>query len=231
MSPIKNKNQTLGIIGGMGPLATIELQKLILEYTPAECDQDHLSVIVHNNSQIPDRTRSLAENGGDAFIKEIVATGRKLIASGATVLCMPCNTAHARFDEIQAELSRPLLNMVGLTLDEIQKNEISTPVLILATNGTIKEKVFQKAMKKHGVPYLLPPPCQQDRLMEIIYKIKAGKKSEVLSELQKMIPSSGRILLACTELGLCEQELQASSRTLINPLRILGKYSAENITS
>ncbi|MEK9200791.1 MAG: amino acid racemase [Patescibacteria group bacterium] len=230
--PTSKNKKVVGIIGGMGPLATIELQRFILEYTPARRDQDHIQVIIHNNPQIPDRTLSLLENGGESFIKEVVATGKKLIESGATVLCMPCSTAHARFREIQSQLSKPLIDMVKLTVDEITNRQLSQPIIILATDGSIKEKVFTATFTKNRISYILPNIIEQKKIMKIIYDIKAGKKTSLVKSLRnfikkKNLTDSCSVLLGCTELGLCENELQDIGVPLINPLRILGRYIAQ----
>lgn len=230
--PTSKNKKVVGIIGGMGPLATIELQRFILEYTPAMRDQDHIQVIIHNNPQIPDRTLSLLKDGGESFIKEVVVTGKKLIKSGATVLCMPCSTAHARFREIQSQLSKPLIDMVKLTVDEIIKMQLPQPIIILATDGTVKEEIFTTTFTKNGVSYILPNIIEQKKIMRIIYNIKAGKKTSSVKSLRDFIKkknftNSYSVLLGCTELGLCEDELQDIRIPLVNPLRILGKYLAQ----
>ena len=88
----------IGIVGGMGPMAGVYLQQLIIEATPAERDQDHFEVVCFTNPHVPERMRSLAEDGGRRYAEAVRASARLLVHAGATHIVIPCNTAHARLE-------------------------------------------------------------------------------------------------------------------------------------
>lgn len=225
MNKLLVKKPILGIIGGMGPLATVEFQRLIIEATPAKSDQDHIEVITHNNPHVPDRTRSLAENGGLSYVREVVKSGQKLIDAGATLLVMPCITAHARFGLIQEELSKPLLNMVEITAQEIITGEYPQPVGILATDGTINAGIINEVFSKNEIMFIRPNRESQKKIMEVIYSIKSGSRINTIA-LTKVVKNlkilgARSILLGCTELCLHKAVLGKNLPT-INPMKILA---------
>ena len=127
--------KTIGIIGGMGPLATADLFRKIVTHTQATCDQDHLHVIIDNNTAIPDRTAALLRGGEDP-LPQMKKSARMLESDGADCLIMPCNTAHFFHAQVQSSVHIPLLNMLELTCQEMQRRGIRTAGL-LATNGTV----------------------------------------------------------------------------------------------
>ena len=108
------EKKTIGIIGGMGPLATADLFEKIVGHTKAACDQEHLHVVIDSNTNIPDRTAALLHGGADP-LPELVKSAGRLEKMGADVLIMPCNTAHNYYDGIAAAVSVPVLHMVRLT--------------------------------------------------------------------------------------------------------------------
>src|SRR5688572_18739627 len=112
----------LGIIGGMGPAAGVLLQKLIIDATPAKTDQDHLEVVCFTNPHIPDRTAAFFEGKDLDWVEAIIESGKLLISAGATLLALPCNTAHMHIDKIQKALSVPLLDSIRLTVDFLRAN-------------------------------------------------------------------------------------------------------------
>ena len=102
--------KTIGIIGGMGPLATIDLYHRIVELTPARSDAEHIPTVIDSNTRIPDRTASILA-GGESPVKELVRSAKRLEAAGADILLIACNTAHYYYDEVQAAAKTKVLNM------------------------------------------------------------------------------------------------------------------------
>ncbi len=235
--PIKPKNKHIvGIIGGMGPEATVELQRLIVKYTPAKCDQDHIEVIAHNNPSIPDRTKSLAEDDGRSYSAAVIASGNTLIKAGATILCMPCITAHARFEYIQAALSRKLINLVDLVAEKILTDKYKQPVAILSTEGSKREGVIARSFLKSQITFVLPNDDCQIKVSETIGNIKAGRKGiaeKTLEQIIKDLKQQGIItlLLGCTELAMLEDSLRISQIKVFNPLKILARNVVEQCHS
>lgn len=223
---MENKYQKIiGIIGGMGPRATVSFEQNIIDYVGASCDKDFPPIISYNNSQIPDRTESLLKDGGSKFVEEIIRTGNVLIDFGADILVMPCNTAHARYKEIQSRLSKPLINMVECVLDVVQKKR--GKVAILGTTGVVLERLYEKECDVRKLRYYTLDAKDQKRVMEAIYLIKAGNYK---SAVKKIVPvfrrlekaRIGQVILACTELSLIKNMISTRIKFL-DSVDILAK--------
>ena len=197
--------KTLGIIGGMGPLATVELFRKLVLLTRAESDREHIHILVDNFPQVPDRTASIL-GGGESPVPYILQAGERLVQGGAELLLLPCNTSHYYYGEISSRLPVPLLNMLQLTSLHLQKEGVRQ-VGLLATDGTIKTRVFEKTLAEVGISALLPDEFGQKTVMDVIYsQIKAGKTpdEDSLERVMDKLRARGaeRIVLGCTELPL-----------------------------
>lgn len=221
--------KTIGIIGGMGPLATVHLFERIVLRTKAQKDQDHIRVLIDSNTNIPDRTKAIIGDGEDP-VKELVNSAKILEKSGADFLIMPCNTAHYFINEIKKSVNIPFLNMpeetVKYTYDKYGKD---TVVGIMATDGTIKSKIYENYYSKLGIKTLLPVKTQE-RIMEFIYDvIKKGNYNagtdllfECANELKEL--GATTFLLGCTELSSA-QYLYKFEGNFINPMEVLTERS------
>lgn len=227
---MRHKNQQrIGIVGGMGPMAGVLLQKLIIEATPATKDQDHLQVICFTNPQIPDRTVSLQEDNGESYIRTLVGTAHILVNAGVTALVIPCNTAHARFEEVQAAIPVPIVNMIELAAKHLAAvSGNSTKVGILATDATVQGGLYQKELEAHGIEWAIPSDENQVQVMQAIYAIKAGKDILLLNFIAGAIrefaeQDANILLLGCTELSLCFEEVTDAGYQVVDPLRIVAR--------
>lgn len=219
------KDIRIGVVGGVGPLAGVELQRLIIEATPAEVDQDHLQVITFTNPSIPDRTRSLAEDNGESYVRATTETAQVLERAGADVIAIPCMTAHARHADIQAGLRVPLLHAVALTQAHLRTRFAGQTVALMATDGSINSGVYTSG--DHGIRWLLPTADQQRQIMGVIYGIKAGETKFAAAKLRPLMDQLSSFgaqifVLGCTELGLLFAELGDAGFILADPLRILA---------
>jgi aspartate racemase len=221
---MEKNNYRIGIVGGMGPMAGVILQKLIIDHTPASKDQDHIQVVCFTNSQIPDRTASLKNDNGAAFSRAIIESVRLLEKVGVDCIAIPCNTAHARFDSIQAATELPVVNMIENTLEILHREGVSR-YGILATHGTVASRVFEE---DSDFEVMLPDSKMQQEIMDVIYAIKAGSynDSTITSKLQYFIETlkkkgAQKVILACTELSLYSQML--NDKDVIDPLAQLAK--------
>ena len=196
--------RTLGIIGGMGPLATADLFRKIIEETAAERDQDHIPLLIDNNTNIPDRTAALLD-GAESPLPEMVKSARRLEQAGAEGLLMPCNTAHGFYEALRAETSVPVLNMIALTGQALARRGVTCAGL-LATTGTVRTGVYQKYIG--DVRLLTPDEAGQAAVMDMIYGgVKAGKRAYSAAAVQRVaetLLSEGAqcLILGCTELPL-----------------------------
>lgn len=201
----------VGVVGGVGPAATVDFMHKLIRSTPASRDQEHIKLLVEQNPQIPDRTENLLGGGPDPTVS-LYATCKKLEAGDVDIIAIPCNTAHAFVERIQPYLGVPIINMMTVSVEYLRS---AFPDLrdvgLLATTGTIMSGVYRKALEAHGLKQVVPSDGLQARVMNAIYGergVKAGFLSgecvdhviaavDELSELGVDV-----ILLGCTELPL-----------------------------
>ncbi len=202
----------VGIVGGVGPGATVDLLAKIVRNTPARCDQDHIKVLLEQNPQIPDRTAHLIGTGADPTIA-LYATCKRLERAGADLLAIPCNTAHAFVARIQPGLAVPIVHMMQETIQYIrQLRPAPGTVGLLATDGTLRSRIYQDLAEQQGIRLVSPEPAYQALVMSAIYGargVKAGYTSgrcleELLAALEHLVRdrAADAIILGCTELPL-----------------------------
>ncbi len=217
--------KSIGIIGGMGPLATCDLFKKIIDMTDAKCDQEHIQVFIDSNTRIPDRTKAILKGGADP-VPELVRSGLRLEAMGADVLVMPCNTAHYFYDQITPFFTIPLLSMPEETAREIKNRRIAK-VGLLATDGTIQSGVYHRALEAAGIDVVIPSPARQASVMDVIYNgVKAANRNISLTgfygALDELFAKGAEVLvLGCTELPVAFQMYQID-RPAIDPTQVLA---------
>jgi aspartate racemase len=226
----------LGVVGGVGPAATVDFLQKVVRSTPAKRDQDHLRLVVEQNPQIPDRTEHLIGEGMDPTLA-LYATCKKLQAGEADLIAIPCNTAHAFVEEIQSHLDVPIINMLTVTVSHVRE---SFPTLrkvgLLATTGTTASGVYRRELAEHGLEEIVPVPALQARVMSSIYGPHGVKAGFITGEPQEDIRAAiddlvaqdvDVIILGCTELPLLlpGTEMTSSSGqrvTLVDPTQILA---------
>jgi len=206
-----NGRKVLGVLGGMGPLATQMFYGMIIEKTEAKCDQDHLNMIILSHAAIPDRTEAIREGRIEELYRMLLADARMLEKNGAGVIAIPCNTSHVLFDRLQEGVGIPIINMVEETAARIAEtfrgsDAYSAKVAVLATDGTVSMGLYQKALQKAGCIPVVPGPESQRLVMKIIYDgVKSGGEidfSDFLT-IEEEIRAQGcrAAILACTELS------------------------------
>lgn len=191
----------LGVLGGMGPMATLDFAAKVIRHTPAQNDQDHIPMVICQAVNIPDRSDAILGNGPTP-LPAMQDALRRLETAGADYVAMPCNTAHFWHAALQAQTALPILHMVDAVADYLNR-EGAAEVGILATTGTLKTGVYQAALSKRGVAWMTPSDNQQ--VMQAIRLVKAGSLTEAATILQAQIGelSGGgcrHILMACTEI-------------------------------
>ena len=207
------KKKTIGILGGMGPLATADLFQKITLLTEAETDRDHIRVYIDSNVNIPDRTAAIL-NGGPDPVPEMASALRHLEACGADCVIMPCNTAHYFLPRLQAMTELPFLSMLEATAKTCAKRFPGQTAAILATKGTLATGLYETALDAQGVRCLVPDAGEQDVLMHLIYDIvKASKPLEPEQDAWQALLDGLRardadyFILGCTELPIIADTL------------------------
>lgn len=198
----------IGIIGGMGPAATIDLYKKIVENTPAEKDQEHIHVIIDSYPQIEDRTEYIIY-GGKNPAPRLIESAKRLESAGADALIMPCNTAHYFAKDIEKEVNIPLIHIVKCSAEAVKNNYPKTKKIgLIATTGTIKAGVYGNILKEYGFETIDLPEKIENNIMDCIYKgVKAGKTEEYSKLFQQCVDEitdlgADLLIEGCTEIPL-----------------------------
>ena len=195
--------KTIGIMGGMGPMATVDLMKKIILATPASKDQEHIPMLVDNNSQIPDRTKAIMGQGASPA-PEMVKTAKRLMMAGADFIIIACNTAHYFLPEILPQISIPVLSIIDVTTNSALEKGFKS-VGLLATTGTVSTGLYQKKLEASGLQCITPSADKQHLLDDMIYQgVKANNENydtravkELLAEMQNA--GAEAFILGCTE--------------------------------
>lgn len=220
--------KTLGIIGGVGPLATMFIGEMIVRRTKASKDQEHVHTIIDNDTTIPDRTAYILDQTKENPVPYLQRDTKKLASVGADIICIPCNTAHTFYNEMQSASPVPILHMIRETAKRASELGASR-VGILATDGTLTANVYQAALHEVGIEPVIANDHIQQQVMSIIYDcVKAGK--EVTYDDWKPIEEAmfeldcDYIILGCTELSIVNKELKLGER-YIDSLIVLAEVA------
>ncbi|MDC6168561.1 aspartate/glutamate racemase family protein [Paucibacter sp. XJ19-41] len=198
----------VGVLGGMGPLASLDFMHKMLAATPAARDQEHVPVVLSSIPQVPDRTEAF-RGEGDSPLAAMLASGRRLRDAGAGLVVMPCNTAHLWFDELQAALGLPMLHLVDAALeDAVASAGLSARIGLLATDATLASGLYLNRPASQQVQWLLPTASEMlDWVMPGIQAVKAGRLGEASALLLRAATALQRrgaaaLVLGCTEIPL-----------------------------
>ena len=213
----------VGVLGGMGPLATLDFMQKMLEATPARCDQEHVPALVSSIPQIPDRTHAFQGTGASP-LPALLECADRLKAGGASLLVIPCNTAHLWFDEILAHVRMPMLHIVDAALEEVARAGGHTRIGLLATPATIASGLYsgrRAAGRGHpSIDWVLP--CESEMTQWVgpgIAAVKAGRIKEgetlLLRAAQALCTrGSTAIVLGCTEIPLVLNDRNTAVQTI-----------------
>ncbi|MCQ4636008.1 amino acid racemase [Anaerovorax odorimutans] len=213
---MKDKNKVLGVIGGMGPLATQLFYKMMIENTQAHRDQEHINMVILNHATMPDRTQAIMDDELDDLLTRLTEDAETLEKSGADYIAIPCNTCHVLIDELQEKTSLPLVNMIKAAARQIEETHgKGARVGIMATDGTVKMGLYQKECEARGLVPIIPSPENQKRVMKIIYDgIKDGGPIDYddfeTVETEFRDQECDCVIMACTELSCFKEQYELS---------------------
>jgi aspartate racemase len=218
----------VGVIGGLGPEATLDFFAKVLHHSKATKDQDHIHLIIENNPKTPNRNDAIAGRGASPA-PALADMAGVLERAGADFVVMACNTAHAYEREIRAALSKPFVSLIDEVVDEVLRlHPEAKRVGVLATQGSRDAKIFTPAFAHHGIDVLQLNEASQVRFMALLYRIKAGDRSrDIRDAMQKLgeelVASGADILIAgCTEVPLVLQQGD-NSKIMIDSTDVLAK--------
>jgi aspartate racemase len=221
----------IGVLGGMGPMATVDLIQKIIENTSAQKDQDHYQMIVYNNPKIPSRVGAILDNK-ESPLPELIKSARLVEAAGASFIIIPCHTAHYWYNEIVAAINIPIYNLIEITakyvVDTFDLN--NDKLLIFATPATIATSLYQQQFRKYNYEIIVPTYEEQRVVTEVINQIKAGKleNNPELAAINQIInrykqQGVSLLLAGCTEISILLPYISGDVHKL-NPLQIIAEY-------
>ena len=220
-------SKTIGILGGMGPLATADLFRKITCLTKASCDNDHIRVYIDSNARIPDRTAAILSGDGSRAGDDLAL--RHLEACGADCIIMPCNTAHYFLPQLQAKTEIPFLSMLAATAKACAAKFPGKTAAVLGTKGTLATGLYDRALEAEGVAFILPDEAERDTLMHLIYDVvKASKplapEQGTWERLLDGLRARGAdyFILGCTELPIVADSLPVEG-PFVDPTAELAK--------
>lgn len=218
--------KVLGIVGGMGPLATQLFYRMLIDMTDADSDQDHLDMIILNHASMPDRTEAIKSGQIELLYNELLRDAKKLEDDGVAAIAIPCNTSHMVLDRLQSNIGIPIIHMIRETVSWVMRERIGIKkVGILATDGTIASGLYQKACTESGIEPIIPSKAGQELVMKIIYDgVKGGNPIDYndFIKIEGELAASGceAAIMGCTELS-CMKEMYRLPSYYIDAMEVL----------
>lgn len=230
-------SEIIGILGGMGPAATADFYTKLVAITPGSSDQDHLRTVIWSDPTIPDRTEALLGDGVDPT-PWLLDGSRVLREAGATVIAIPCNTAHAFVPRITDHVGLPIVHMIGEVARHLTtlRPRVHTAGL-LATTGTVRAGLYQERLDSFGIRLVLPDATSQDHeVMTAIHAVKAGTHDDttiaLLSRAARHLTEQGAqvVIAGCTEIPL-GLPTDAVDVPLVDPALVLARALVRRATT
>jgi len=218
--------KTIGIVGGLGPMATVYYMELITKMTDASIDQEHPHILLESIPDTPDRTSYIIGESNKNPLNQLICAAENLEKMGADFISIPCVTAQYFYRELSDNISIPILSLCGNVAEEISKKQIDK-VGILATTGTIKSKVLENNFDKKGIQVIIPDEFHQQKVMDIIYKqVKQGNEVcwNDFEDVCRYLRNSGaqKMILGCTELSLLKKDRHMGDE-IVDVLEVLAQ--------
>ena len=229
---IKNETRPLlGVIGGLGPMATAVFLERIVRFTDARTDQEHIDIAIRHCPSIPDRTEYILGRSDENPLPQILREAQILRDQGAGCIAIPCITAHSFHDQIEQACALPVIDTVSLTAKVLLDSGVSKAA-VWATEGTMHVGLFQAALSRCGIGPVVPDPAVQQIVTDCIYRdIKSGREPDrnELRRAEEAMWAQGAdaIILGCTELSVAAQQLSFGPGYL-DALDVLTKAAVES---
>lgn len=222
--------KTLGILGGMGPQATVDLFQKIIDMTEAAKDADHMRIYIDNHPQIPERMAAILENVGNP-LSALQESLSKLAACGADIIAMPCITAHYFLPGMVKSTDLQILDMIELTVKACQKQNRGKRAGLLSSLATAQTGLLREPLEMAGIKTVSPTAEQQKTLARLIVNVKAKKTAEAVDDFLEITTDMQKrgadyFVLACTELPILAKACNFS-HSYIDPTTELARAAVE----
>lgn len=221
------KNITVGVLGGLGPMASVYFYEMVVNMTDAKTDQEHVDMIITNRATTPDRTSFIIGNSNEDPSDILISDAKKLEKYGVDFIVMTCNTAHYFYDKISEFVNIPLINIVEETIKHAKATN-HKKLGILATTGNIKTSLYQNMCEKYDMEYLVLDENRQSQVMELIYDdIKSGKPADMnkFNSIVNYLKENNcdGVILGCTELSILKNDNKLDGNFYIDSLEVLAR--------
>lgn len=224
--------RTGGVLGGLGPLATVEFLRTVVDVTEVEAEQDHVDLIVTQRSSTPDRTAAILGRGPSPA-PQMAADAARLQAAGAQFIVVPCNTASYFIGTVAAGVQVPVLSIVDQTVRAVgQRHPGARRLGLMATDGTIASRIYHEAAARAGLEVVVPDEDLQRRVMAMIYDgVKRGAPvaREEFDDCVERLDRAGAdvVVAACTEISVLCSRFQARRGKVVDSLEVLARRTVE----
>lgn len=220
----------LGVIGGLGPMATAFFMQMVIEMTDAAVDQEHIEMYIHNCPSIPDRTGYILGKSSENPCRPMSEVGKNLATNGAEVIAIPCVTANYFYRELSEAIPVPIINIIEETGAYLSARGIKS-VGLMATDGTVSSRLFQGILETAGIHVILPDEDGQKDVMHLIYEnVKASKPVELnrFERVSEELRTKGAevLILGCTELSMIRRDYKIGAGYL-DVMQLLAKCAVE----
>lgn len=222
-----NTEKVVGILGGMGPEATVDLMQRIIDLTPAADDKDHVRCIVDNNPKVPSRIKAIIDGNGEDPGPCMADMAKRLESWGADFLAIPCNTAHYYYNSVTDAVQIPVINLLDLVVAHVRNTRQSCRTIgVLASTAVLSTRLYEKRFEAAGITVVYPTEKFQNKLLDVIKEVKAGNRSQEIIEKYREVCQSLKLagvdvaIVACTELGVIKTKIDLE---LIDAADILAK--------
>jgi aspartate racemase len=203
------RQPVVGVIGGMGPEATVDLMRRVIAATPADDDIDHIRMLVDNNSKVPSRFKALVEKTGVDPTPVLIGMAQGLQRAGADFLVIPCNTAHHYLPAIQQAVTCPVADMIGLSIERIRRDLGPNPRIgLLASPAVRLTGLLERRCRDAGIDVLWPAGEHDAAIVAVIKAVKANRVTDGLlrdyrDAARRLVENgAGLLVIACTELSV-----------------------------
>lgn len=220
--------KTIGIIGGMGALASVDLYNKITKLSNAKCDQDHIHLIIDSNAKLPDRVSFILGKSKDDPSKGLIKSAKMLKNAGCDAIALACNTAHYFIKDIQSEVDIEILHIADIASKAIKKNfKNAKRVALLCTTATKKAKIYDEFIANEGLELLNLDDQIMASVMDCIYKgVKANKieeYAEIFNDVVSKIDADV-FIAGCTEIPILLPFLKTKQDRFIDATKELAKF-------
>jgi len=210
----------LGVLGGMGPLATVDFMRKLIAETPALRDEDHIPVVVYSVPQIPDRPRAIL-SGGESPLPALLEGIRTLKQAGAAAIAIPCNTAHFWYDDMVRAGGLPILHIADATLAQLALRRVGPGAVgLIGTKGTLAAGFFQQRLESQGYRCIVNSVTEQDELvLPAITHVKRNELDAARPLVEAAIAGllandAAVVVLACTEIPVVLDRIEPAAAAL-----------------